>query len=148
MIRRPPRSTRTDPLFPYTALFRSRDHCRWRRRRAVPALPARPSRRGSGGRGDRWPPSGSVGRVRKPAPRAKIRPAVGSGKTGVNATGYPEGHYALSDADRCIPFSIPGRNARGRIVRLGPVLDAILSNHNYPPLLTGLLAEALTLTAL
>src|SRR3546814_8181235 len=24
MIRRPPRSTRTDPLFPYTALFRSR----------------------------------------------------------------------------------------------------------------------------
>src|SRR3546814_5419135 len=55
-----------------------------------------------------------------------IRPAVGSGKTGVNATGYPEGHYALSDADRCIPFSIPGRNARGRIVRLGPVLDAIL----------------------
>src|SRR3546814_2133206 len=27
-------------------------------------------------------------------------------------------------------------------------LDAILSNHNYPPLLTGLLAEALTLTAL
>src|SRR3546814_16580669 len=77
-----------------------------------------------------------------------IRPAVGSGKTGVNATGYPEGHYALSDADRCIPFSIPGRNARGRIVRLGPVLHAILSNHNYPPLLTGLLAEALPLTAL
>src|SRR3546814_16684172 len=28
MIRRPPRSTRTDPLFPYTTLFRSRtgDH--------------------------------------------------------------------------------------------------------------------------
>src|SRR3546814_6789194 len=25
MIRRPPRSTRTDPLFPYTTLFRSRD---------------------------------------------------------------------------------------------------------------------------
>src|SRR3546814_4083857 len=26
MIRRPPRSTRTDTLFPYTTLFRSRDH--------------------------------------------------------------------------------------------------------------------------
>src|SRR3546814_5003051 len=26
MIRRPPRSTRTDPLFPYTTLFRSRVH--------------------------------------------------------------------------------------------------------------------------
>src|SRR3546814_9521069 len=29
MIRRPPRSTRTDTLFPYTTLFRTRHH-RWR----------------------------------------------------------------------------------------------------------------------
>src|SRR3546814_16436313 len=28
MIRRPPRSTRTDTLFPYTTLFRSEDHQR------------------------------------------------------------------------------------------------------------------------
>src|SRR3546814_5356814 len=28
MIRRPPRSTRTDTLFPYTTLFRSRHQCR------------------------------------------------------------------------------------------------------------------------
>src|SRR3546814_1327139 len=28
MIRRPPRSTRTDTLFPYTTLFRSADRCR------------------------------------------------------------------------------------------------------------------------
>src|SRR3546814_142022 len=28
MIRRPPRSTRTDTLFPYTTLFRSRDRVR------------------------------------------------------------------------------------------------------------------------
>src|SRR3546814_6840503 len=27
MIRRPPRSTRTDTLFPYTSLFRSHDRC-------------------------------------------------------------------------------------------------------------------------
>src|SRR3546814_5988310 len=34
MIRRPPRSTRTDTLFPYTTLFRSRsDHRQWRRQR-------------------------------------------------------------------------------------------------------------------
>src|SRR3546814_14416443 len=32
MIRRPPRSTRTDTLFPYTTLFRSRLGCRCRRR--------------------------------------------------------------------------------------------------------------------
>src|SRR3546814_17803176 len=30
MIRRPPRSTRTDTLFPYTTLFRSRPACRHR----------------------------------------------------------------------------------------------------------------------
>src|SRR3546814_7752642 len=29
MIRRPPRSTRTDTLFPYTTLFRSRDRRAW-----------------------------------------------------------------------------------------------------------------------
>src|SRR3546814_15190932 len=33
MIRRPPRSTRTDTLFPYTTLFRSVDDGRERRRR-------------------------------------------------------------------------------------------------------------------
>src|SRR3546814_8701077 len=32
MIRRPPRSTRTDTLFPYTTLFRSRDAL-WRKAR-------------------------------------------------------------------------------------------------------------------
>src|SRR3546814_2078437 len=30
MIRRPPRSTRTDTLFPYTTLFRSTGKVRWR----------------------------------------------------------------------------------------------------------------------
>src|SRR3546814_6243743 len=35
MIRRPPRSTRTDTLFPYTTLFRSRPF-----RAAAPAFPA------------------------------------------------------------------------------------------------------------
>src|SRR3546814_4973435 len=34
MIRRPPRSTRTDTLFPYTTLFRSRRAIRCRGRRA------------------------------------------------------------------------------------------------------------------
>src|SRR3546814_20571536 len=32
MIRRPPRSTRTDTLFPYTTLFRSCGGLRWRQR--------------------------------------------------------------------------------------------------------------------
>src|SRR3546814_1868436 len=39
MIRRPPRSTRTDTLFPYTTLFRSRPRpCRQSRNRFPPPL--------------------------------------------------------------------------------------------------------------
>src|SRR3546814_5043432 len=51
MIRRPPRSTRTDTLFPYTTLFRS---ARWRRQ-LQPAL-SRPDVRRR--REDRRPPGG------------------------------------------------------------------------------------------
>jgi len=50
--------------------------------------------------------------------------------------------------DAAIGVAIPSRNARGRIARLGPVVDQILASHNYPPLIEKLLAEALTLTAL
>lgn len=50
--------------------------------------------------------------------------------------------------DRVLRFGIPGRNARGRAVRLGPVLDEILDAHDYPPPIRRLLAEALVLTAL
>ncbi|HEV8407335.1 MAG TPA: Hsp33 family molecular chaperone HslO [Sphingomicrobium sp.] len=44
--------------------------------------------------------------------------------------------------------AIPSRNARGRIARLGSVVDSILGSHNYPPVIEILLAQALTLTAL
>ena len=50
--------------------------------------------------------------------------------------------------DVALGVAIPGRNARGRIARLGPALDAVLASHQYPPLVETLLAEALTLTAL
>ncbi|MCB2058667.1 MAG: Hsp33 family molecular chaperone HslO [Novosphingobium sp.] len=45
-------------------------------------------------------------------------------------------------------FTLPARHARGRVVRLGPVLDRILAAHDYPPAIRHLLAEALTITAL
>ncbi len=54
----------------------------------------------------------------------------------------------LPDLDRALAFTIPARNARGRLVRLGPALDAILSAHGYPPAVERVLAEALVLTAL
>ncbi|MDP3906356.1 Hsp33 family molecular chaperone HslO [Novosphingobium sp.] len=50
--------------------------------------------------------------------------------------------------DRVLSFTIAERNARGRVVRLGPVLETILSAHDYPPAIKHLLAEALVLTAL
>lgn len=50
--------------------------------------------------------------------------------------------------DRVLAFTVPDRHARGRVVRLGPVLETILSAHDYPPAIKHLLAEALVLTAL
>ncbi|QZH76354.1 MAG: Hsp33 family molecular chaperone HslO [Erythrobacter sp.] len=50
--------------------------------------------------------------------------------------------------DRLLGFTLPDRDCRGRIVRLGPVLDEILGAHDYPPALTHCLAEALVLTVL
>ncbi len=49
---------------------------------------------------------------------------------------------------RPLGFTIPARNARGRIVRLNDVLDEVLSAHDYPVPITHLLAEALVLAAL
>lgn len=50
--------------------------------------------------------------------------------------------------DNVLGFTVPGRNARGRVVRLGDTLDAILHAHAYPEPLARLLGEALVLTAL
>lgn len=54
----------------------------------------------------------------------------------------------MTGFDRPLLFTIPSRNARGRIVRLGPTLDTILAAHAYPPPIKHTLAEALVLTAL
>jgi molecular chaperone Hsp33 len=50
--------------------------------------------------------------------------------------------------DTALGVTLPARHARGRVVRLGPALDAILANHAYPPVIEQLLAEAIALTAL
>jgi molecular chaperone Hsp33 len=50
--------------------------------------------------------------------------------------------------DVALGVTVPSRHARGRAARIGPVLDTILANHNYPPVIEKLLAEALVLTAL
>jgi len=50
--------------------------------------------------------------------------------------------------DQLLHFTLPDRDARGRVVRLGPVLDTILSAHSYPAPIRCVLAEALVVTAL
>jgi molecular chaperone Hsp33 len=50
--------------------------------------------------------------------------------------------------DRVLALTIPARHARGRVVRLGPVLDTVLSAHDYPTAIRHVLAEALVLTSL
>lgn len=50
--------------------------------------------------------------------------------------------------DQPLIFTLPENHARGRFVRLGPVLDLVLSAHGYPPAIERVLADALTLTAL
>ncbi len=60
-------------------------------------------------------------------------------------------HDPAADApadDLAAAFQIEGWPVRGRIVRLGPTIDAILSAHDYPEPVAALLGEACALAAL
>ncbi len=50
--------------------------------------------------------------------------------------------------DAVLPFSVETLDLRGRVIRLGPAIDALLGRHDYPPAVSRLLAEAVALTAL
>lgn len=63
-------------------------------------------------------------------------------------TGMTTASAGETGFDRVLAFTLPERDARGRLVRLGPVLDRILSAHDYPAPIRLLLGEALVLTAL
>ncbi len=45
------------------------------------------------------------------------------------------------------PFHLPGRPVRGRLVRLGPLSDALLTRHENHPAVTALTGQALALAA-
>src|SRR5687768_1079788 len=55
---------------------------------------------------------------------------------------------AAANLDEAVGFSLPARSARGRLVRLGPLLDEVLSAHDYPAPIARNLSEALVLAAL
>jgi molecular chaperone Hsp33 len=50
--------------------------------------------------------------------------------------------------DAILPFAVKALDVRGRIVRLGPAVDTILSSHDYPPPVAKLLGEAIVLTVM
>jgi len=50
--------------------------------------------------------------------------------------------------DTVLPFQLDNADIRGRIARLDGVLDNVLAQHSYPPVIEALVAEAAILTAL
>ena len=53
-----------------------------------------------------------------------------------------------SDDDAVLPFAVIALDVRGRIVRLGPAIDQILTQHDYPPEISRVTGEAAALTVL
>jgi len=62
------------------------------------------------------------------------------------APSRPVSDFGLDD--ETIPFAVEPLDVRGRVVRLGPSVDAILSRHGYPAPVARLLGEAAALTVL
>jgi molecular chaperone Hsp33 len=50
--------------------------------------------------------------------------------------------------DLVLPFEVKPLGVRGRLVRLGPTVNEILRVHDYPPAVSALVAEAVSLTAM
>jgi molecular chaperone Hsp33 len=51
------------------------------------------------------------------------------------------------DWDQVLPFQLDALGVRGRLVRLGPALDAVIERHGYPLAVARPLAEAMVLCA-
>src|SRR3546814_12346406 len=95
MLRRPPRSTRTDTLFPYTTLFRSVQEARLRSGADDSRLCARPD-----ARGELSPGAGAVGRgLLRLRPRADLGDIPCAGCPHSRAVGTPAG-TATPEPDR------------------------------------------------
>src|SRR5674476_450855 len=55
---------------------------------------------------------------------------------------------ATTADDTVLPFEVAALDLRGRVVRLGPVVDEILEKHAYPKPVAKLLGEAIVLTVM
>ncbi|CAN5667009.1 Hsp33 family molecular chaperone [soil metagenome] len=53
----------------------------------------------------------------------------------------------ITEGDQVLPFQLDALGVRGRLIRLGPSLDAIIERHGYPLAVARPLAEAMVLCA-
>ncbi len=68
--------------------------------------------------------------------------------TGASTAPEPNVFELEAIDDRVLPLAVNALDVRGRAVRLGPALDAILSRHDYPPAVRRLVGHAVVLAAL
>jgi molecular chaperone Hsp33 len=61
--------------------------------------------------------------------------------------GQPASDPHETDWDHVLPYQLDALGVRGRMVRLGPTLDAIIERHGYPLAVARPLAEAMVLCA-
>jgi len=74
--------------------------------------------------------------------------AGGADSDGPQASGAVEGELVGTLENYVLPFQIESAGVRGRLVRLGPVVNDLLSRHDYPEPVSRLLGEAILLTVM
>lgn len=68
---------------------------------------------------------------------------------GANVSGTAAGGELVGSLENYVlPFQIETAGVRGRLVRLGPVVDDLLSRHDYPEPVSRILGEAILLTVM
>src|SRR5262245_531823 len=76
---------------------------------------------------------------------------IGCGKAkGIGAMNRDRklGDIGFAGDDDVVPFEVAALDVRGRVVQLGPMLDQILTRHDYPEPVARLVAEACLVTVL
>ncbi len=114
----------------------------------VHALPSGASRRRGDRRGDRRPAIRRLRRGREPPACAEGDPGLVPRSPGMRTGGLERPVSDLGHDDLVLPFSVAPLDIRGRVVRLGPSIDHILTQHGYPDAVSRLVGEAAALTAL
>jgi molecular chaperone Hsp33 len=87
---------------------------------------------------DAAPPASYLGRVSSPTDPSATPDFLNHGRPPVPDIVVPRGVQ---------PFHLHDRPVRGRLVRLGPLADALLTRHDAHPVVTELAGQALALTA-